>query len=55
MQLIIPPAVKFMLLSTVFTLKMSAVEIHNELSAVYSQNVINEGTLRHWYRMFKDG
>jgi hypothetical protein len=33
----------------------SAVEIHHELCAVYSQNVMNEGTAKQWYRMFKDG
>jgi hypothetical protein len=35
---------------------MSAVEIHCELcAAVYSQNVMSEGTVRQWCRMFKDG
>jgi hypothetical protein len=34
---------------------MSAAEIHNELCAVYSQNVKNEGTVRQWCRTFKDG
>jgi hypothetical protein len=34
---------------------MSAVEIHRELCAVYGQNVINEGTVRQWCRMFRDG
>jgi hypothetical protein len=34
---------------------MSAVEIHHELCAVYGQNVMSEGTLRQWHRMFKDG
>jgi hypothetical protein len=33
---------------------MSAAEIHLELCAVY-QNVVNEGTIRQWCRMFKDG
>jgi hypothetical protein len=34
---------------------MSAVEIHCELSSVYNQNIISEGTIRQWCRMFKDG
>jgi hypothetical protein len=35
---------------------MNAAEIHCELrAAVYGQNVISEGTLRQWCRMFKDG
>jgi hypothetical protein len=34
---------------------MSAVEIHHELCAVYGQNVMTEGTVRQWCRMFKDG
>jgi transposase len=33
---------------------MSAAEIHNELCAVYGQNVVSEGTVRQWCRMFKD-
>jgi hypothetical protein len=37
------------------TKNMSAVEIHNELYAVYGQNVTSEGTGRQWCRMFKDG
>jgi transposase len=37
------------------TKNMSAVEIHCELCAVYDENVMSEGTLRQWYRMFKDG
>jgi hypothetical protein len=32
---------------------MSAAEIHRELYAVCSQNVMNEGTVRQWGRMFK--
>jgi hypothetical protein len=33
---------------------MSAAQIHRELSsAVYSQNVMSEGTVRQWRRMFK--
>jgi hypothetical protein len=35
--------------------KMSAVEIHRELWAAYGQNVISEGTVRQWCRMFKYG
>jgi hypothetical protein len=35
---------------------MSAAEIHRELCvAVYGQNIMNEGTVRQWCRMFKDG
>jgi transposase len=33
----------------------SAEEIHRELYAVYGKNVISEGTIRQWCRMFKDG
>jgi transposase len=32
---------------------MSAAEIHCELCAVYGQNVMSEGTVRQWCRMFK--
>jgi hypothetical protein len=39
-----------------FTLKTLAAEIHRELCmAVHSQNVMSEGTVRHWCRMVKDG
>jgi hypothetical protein len=34
---------------------MSAVEIHCELYAVYSQNVMSERTARQWCKMFKAG
>jgi hypothetical protein len=34
---------------------MSAAEIHRELCMVYGQYVMSEGTVRQWYRMFKDG
>jgi hypothetical protein len=34
---------------------MSAAEIYRELCAVYNPSVINEGTVRQWCRMFKDG
>jgi hypothetical protein len=38
------------------TKNMSAVEMHRELcTAVYSQDVMSEGTVRQWCRMFKDG
>jgi hypothetical protein len=37
------------------TKNMSVAEIHYELHVVYSQNVISEGTVRQWCRMFKDG
>jgi hypothetical protein len=56
MQLIIPPAAKFALLSAFFALKTSsAVEIHHELRAVYDQNVMRDGTIRQLCRMFKAG
>jgi hypothetical protein len=32
----------------------SAVEIHHELCTVYGQNVMSEGTVKQWCRMFKD-
>jgi transposase len=35
--------------------KMSAAEIHHELCADDGQNVMSEGTVRQWCRMFKDG
>jgi hypothetical protein len=36
--------------------KMGAVKIHRELwAAVYGQNIMSEGTVRQWRRMFKDG
>jgi hypothetical protein len=35
---------------------ISAEEIHYELCpAVYGQNVMSEGTVRQWCRIFKDG
>jgi hypothetical protein len=34
---------------------MSAAEIHHELCDVYGQNLMSEGTVKQWYRMFKDG
>jgi hypothetical protein len=37
------------------TKNMSAVEIHLQLCAVYGQNIMNEGNVRQWGRMFKDG
>jgi hypothetical protein len=37
------------------TKNTSAVEIHCELCAVYDQNVMSEGTIRQWCRIFKDG
>jgi hypothetical protein len=34
----------------------SAVEIHREFrAAAYGQNVMSDGTVRQWCRMFKDG
>jgi hypothetical protein len=34
---------------------MSAVQIHRELCAVYSQNVMSEGTVKQRCRILKDG
>jgi hypothetical protein len=34
---------------------MSAAEMHRELCVVYSQIVMNGGTVKQWCRMFKDG
>jgi transposase len=34
---------------------LSAAEIRHELCTVYGQNVMSEGTVRQWCRMFKDG
>jgi hypothetical protein len=31
---------------------MSAAEIHHKLCAIYGKNIMNEGTVRQWYRMF---
>jgi hypothetical protein len=37
------------------TNNMSAAEIHGKLCMVYGQNVMSEGTVRQWCKMFKDG
>jgi hypothetical protein len=34
---------------------MSTAEIHRELCAIYDQNVMSEGAVSQWCRMFKDG
>jgi hypothetical protein len=34
---------------------MSAMKIRHEVYAVYGQNVMSEGTVRQWCRMFEDG
>jgi hypothetical protein len=34
---------------------MNTAEIHSELCPVYGQNLMSEGTVRQWCRMFKDG
>jgi transposase len=34
---------------------VSAAEIHRELCVVYGRNIMSEGTVRQWCRMFKDG
>jgi hypothetical protein len=33
----------------------SAAEIHRELCAVYDQNAVNEGIIKQWCTMFRDG
>jgi hypothetical protein len=34
---------------------MSTAESNRELCAVYGQNIMSEGTVTQWCRMFKDG
>jgi hypothetical protein len=34
---------------------MSTADIRQKLCAVYNQNGMNDGTVRQWCRMFKDG
>jgi hypothetical protein len=34
---------------------MSAAENHELCMVIYGQNVISEGTVRQWCRMFRDG
>jgi hypothetical protein len=34
---------------------MNAADIYRELCAVYGQNVMSEGTVRQWCRIFRDG
>jgi hypothetical protein len=34
---------------------MCTLEIHRELCMAYGQNLMSEGTIRQWCRMFKDG
>jgi transposase len=34
---------------------ISAEEIHRELCVIYGTTVMSEGTVRRWYRLFKDG
>jgi hypothetical protein len=46
----IPAVIRFLHAKNV-----SAAEIHRELCGVYGQNVMSEGTVRQWCRMFKDG
>jgi hypothetical protein len=36
-------------------INMSAAEIHCELCVAYGHDVIREGNVRQWCRMFKDG
>ncbi|GBM70470.1 hypothetical protein AVEN_188217-1 [Araneus ventricosus] len=35
--------------------KLSAADIHRELCAVYGPNIMSEGVVRQWVRVFKDG
>jgi hypothetical protein len=39
----------------VYAKNVSAAEIHHELCPVCRQNVISEGTVGQWHRMFRDG
>jgi hypothetical protein len=40
----------------IHTIRMIAAEIHGELrAAVYGQNVMSEGTVRQWCRVFEEG
>jgi hypothetical protein len=34
---------------------INAVVIHREFGTVYGQNLISEGTIRQWCRIFEDG
>jgi hypothetical protein len=34
---------------------MRDAEIHHELCTVYGQNIMSEGTVGQWFRIFKDG
>jgi hypothetical protein len=38
-----------------FMLNHDVTEIHLEICVVYRQNVMSEGTVRQWCRVFKDG
>jgi hypothetical protein len=50
------PAAKFSVIHFLHVKNVSAAEIHHELcTVVYGQNVMSEGTVRQWCRMFKDG
>jgi hypothetical protein len=42
-------------ISFLYIKTMSAIEIHRELCAIYGQNIMSEGIVRQWCRMFKDG
>jgi hypothetical protein len=53
--LIILPAAEFALISFLTLKNISAADIHHELCAVYDQNVMNEGTVKQWCKMFKAG
>jgi hypothetical protein len=46
-----PLIAKFALLSAF----LSAAKIHRELRTINGENLISEGTVRQWCRMFKDG
>jgi hypothetical protein len=49
------PVAEFMVNHFLNAKNMSAPEIHCALCVVCSQNVMSEGTIRQWCRMFKDG
>jgi hypothetical protein len=34
---------------------VSAVETHRKLCGFYGENILSEGTVREWCRMFRDG
>jgi hypothetical protein len=49
-----PASYEIRIICFLCSINRNAAEIHCELSAVYGQNVMREGTVRQWCRMFKD-